>query len=214
MPTDVHQALDTLSFYDQRAAAGMTVMLERGEFEGLTVGMFDDTENEEQVTRSNAHDLVRRKIAIALVESRSAELRAVRDGFFAALKGLPKHIELFSGFELMEIMCGEAKVTAALLLSAMKFDTSGHTEQYFTRFLTALDSRATLQDNILLKNTLFFATGLCVMPKSGLRQAIDVVRRLLLSYQNYHMFFRIELRQALTSYQKYHILSLTLAGAA
>jgi hypothetical protein len=177
VPSDVHQALNTLSFFDHSTAASMTRMLEQGQFEGLTAADFDGTDNDEQVTGSNVHDLIRKKVAITLVESRSAELSVVRDGFFAALQGLPKHLELFSGFELMDIMCGEARVTAALLLNAMdfQFSGSGHTEHYFKQFLSALGTRAALQDGVLLKNTLFFATGLCVMPKNGLRQPIAVV---------------------------------------
>ena len=109
---------------------------------------------------------------------RRKELAAVRDGFLAATQGMPKHLELFSGFELMEIMCGEAKVTAELLLDAMKFDeqlASTQTEEYVVRFLQALDTSATLANSKLLKNTLFFITGLCVMPKQGLRRPIAVV---------------------------------------
>jgi hypothetical protein len=165
-----------MSFFDQSAAASMTKMLERECFENMTVGDFDGTESEEPVAAGNAQDLIRKKIRIVLVESRCAELEAVRDGFFAALQGLPKHLERFSGFELMDIMCGEAKVTATHLLNAMKFDErlSSGTAEYFKRFLTALQEGATLQDSIMLKNTLFFATGLCVMPKNGLRQPIAV----------------------------------------
>ena len=57
-------------------------------------------------------------------------------------------------------MCGEAKVTAEVLLNAMEFSEQSAKAYYTVRFLQGLDSSATLQDSKLLKNMLFFITGL------------------------------------------------------
>ena len=58
-------------------------------------------------------------------------------------------------------MCGEAKVTAEVLLNcSMEFSEQSAKAYYTVRFLQGLDSSATLQDSKLLKNMLFFITGL------------------------------------------------------
>ena len=70
VPTDVHQALDTLSFFDRDSANSMTRMLEGENFEGMTVADFDGTDNEEQVTRHNVNELIRKKVELTLLEGR------------------------------------------------------------------------------------------------------------------------------------------------
>jgi hypothetical protein len=171
VPADVHDALNSLSFFDQQLSKSLGNMLSRettDNWGGMSVGDLDGSTSEELLTSANLPEAIRGKVWDVLVGTREPELKAIRRGFTNAVTGLHAHLGLFRGAELMNFMCGEANVTAAMLLQNTKFvDVSTDTESWVRRFIETAEEK-------VLKDLLAFVTGLSVMPNNGLRMAIKV----------------------------------------
>jgi hypothetical protein len=174
VPADVCDAVNSLSFFDQQRAKTLSNMLQwtADEFDGLgmTVDDVDGSSSEEVLTSTNLAAAIRGKGGQVLVRSREPELSAIREGFKSAISGLHAHLDLFRGAELMGFMCGEARLTAAMLLMQMEFvDVTEQTELWVRRFVEEGEEK-------VLKQLLSFVTGLSVMPSHGLRMQIKVQR--------------------------------------
>jgi hypothetical protein len=172
VPADVHDALNSLSFFDQQLSKSLGNMLRDDTTApddwGMSVGDFDGSGSAEPVTSANLAEAIRGKVWDVLVGSREPELEAIRSGFTNAVTGLHAHLSLFRGAELMSYMCGEAKVTAAMLLQDTAFvDVSAETASWVRRFIETAEEK-------VLKQLLAFVTGLSVMPGHGLRMNIKV----------------------------------------
>jgi len=175
VPADVYDAVNSLSFFDQQAAKTLSNMLQwaADEFDGLgmTVDDVDGSSSEEVLTSTNLAAAIRGKVGQVLVRSREPELSAIREGFKSAISGLHAHLDLFRGAELMGFMCGEARLTAAMLLMQMEFvDVTEQTELWVRRFVEEGEEKVLKQLLSLL------VTGLSVMPSHGLRMQIKVQR--------------------------------------
>jgi hypothetical protein len=139
-----------------------------------------------------------------LVGSRRRELDAVRCGFLAAVSGLAKHLDLFHGVELMQVLCGMPHLDAETLLGEISFDDrlSPHTEAYMREFVTDADERT-------LKNLLSFVTSISVMPRQGLRQKIRATQQSCGGlWQSHTCFYELELPEC-SSYDEFKRKAIT-----
>ena len=177
VPEDARKALDALSCFDSKAAKSLRNLLDKIEDAhawGMTVGDIDDGgHSNEQLTSANLAAAVRAKIVRLLITDREVELDAIREGFTGRINGLARHLDLFHGFELMNYLCGEAKLDSNMVLNQIDFagsNLSRKSQGYLQQFVREADEK-------LLKGFMKFVTGMSVMPSQGLRTAIAVERR-------------------------------------
>ena len=209
VPSDTHQALNALSYFDEQKAKGLTNLLLKEQYVGMAVGdMFDtdadceDGESEDApLTAGNIGGCIRRYVGHVLVRSRRVQLDALRDGFLTAVPGLAKHLELFHGIELMQILCGVAHIDAEAVLGSISFDGVGGVSSvvggYLQRFV-----REANNDTGTLKKIISFATGISVIPNQGLRMKIRVKRGSASLWVSHTCFYELELPEC-SSYEEF-----------
>ena len=175
VPQDVHLALDELSVFDAQEARSLTTLLGTeldsmdAESHGLTVGMYAQNDDDTPLSDANKAAAVRARIAWLLVGSRQDSFEALRSGFLSTIPEMSVHLQLFSGHELQDFMCGVARLEPEMLLRALEFSSNvpQDTRDNVNRFIsTSTETR--------LKNFLFFTTSLLTLPPAGLRQKIRV----------------------------------------
>ena len=212
VPVDVHHALDALSHFDDQKAKSLTNLM-RGvvagdsgcsKLEVCDIFAERHEENHELLTAANIGEYIREEVEHVLVGSRRRELDEVRCGFLAAVSGLAKHLDLFHGVELMQVLCGMPHLDAETLLGEISFDdrVSPQTEAYMRKFVTGADERT-------LKNLLAFVTSISVMPRQGLRQNIRATQLKCGGLRQSHTcFYELELPEC-SSYDEFERKAVT-----
>jgi len=137
------------------------------------VGLYAGTDDDTPLDDGNKAVAVRARIAMLLTGAnggaRRAALDAVRAGFCDVVPELRLHLQLFSGHELQNFMCGVARLEPQMLLSSLTFadGVSEVTRAALRRFISECGEAR-------LASFLFFVTSLITLPPSGLRQNITV----------------------------------------